>query len=89
MPRAGCANFSQIATSTGTNVSDTGLAGVASYSYRVLAADGAGNLSGDPNTATIVSPSVTLTIFIASPTGMHYWWRSTCKLLLPPPRKPG
>jgi Concanavalin A-like lectin/glucanases superfamily/Fibronectin type III domain len=49
---AGCTNFVQIATPTGTSYNDTGLAASTSYSYRVRAADAAANLSGYSNTAT-------------------------------------
>ena len=43
---AGCSNFVQVATPTGASFNDTGLAAATSYSYRVRAADAAGNLSG-------------------------------------------
>jgi chitodextrinase len=49
---AGCTNFVQIATPTGTSYNDTNLAAATSYSYRVRAADAATNLSGYSNTAT-------------------------------------
>ncbi len=49
---AGCANFSQIATPTGTTFNDTGLTASTSYSYRARANDAAGNNSGYSNTAT-------------------------------------
>ena len=41
----GCSNFVQVATSSGTSFNNTGLAAATSYSYRVRAADAAGNLS--------------------------------------------
>ena len=41
---AGCTNFAQIATATGTTYKDTGVAASTSYSYRVRAVDAAGNL---------------------------------------------
>ncbi|HXK18839.1 MAG TPA: LamG-like jellyroll fold domain-containing protein, partial [Polyangiaceae bacterium] len=41
---SGCASFAQIATPTGTSFSDTALSAATSYSYRVRAADAAGNL---------------------------------------------
>jgi chitodextrinase len=43
---AGCSNFVQVATPAGTSFNDSGLAAATSYSYRVRAADAAGNLSG-------------------------------------------
>ncbi len=41
---AGCTSFAQVATPAGTGYGDTGLAAGTSYSYRVRAADAAGNL---------------------------------------------
>ena len=49
---AGCSNFAQIATSTTTSYSNTGLTAGTSYSYRARATDAAGNLSSYSNTAT-------------------------------------
>ena len=51
---AGCATFAQIGTvsGTGTSYGDTGLSAGTSYSYRVRAVDGAGNLGPYSNTAT-------------------------------------
>jgi predicted phage tail protein len=49
---AGCSTFAQIGTSTSTTYADTGTAASTTYSYRVLATDAAGNLSGYSNTAT-------------------------------------
>jgi RHS repeat-associated protein len=49
---AGCSDFAQIATPTTTTFADTGLTAATSYSYRVRAADGAGNLSGYSNIAS-------------------------------------
>ena len=43
---AACSNFVQVGTPTGASFNDTGLAAATSYSYRVRAADAAGNLSG-------------------------------------------
>jgi outer membrane protein assembly factor BamB len=43
---AGCGSFAQIGTSATTTFSDQGLAAQTSYSYRVRAADAAGNRSG-------------------------------------------
>ena len=42
---AGCSDFVQVATPTGAALNDTGLLAATSYSYRVRAADAAGNLS--------------------------------------------
>ena len=49
---AGCVNFAQIATPAGASFGDTGLTAGTSYSYRVRAADAAGNLSGYSNVAS-------------------------------------
>ncbi|MGB8786469.1 MAG: galactose oxidase-like domain-containing protein [Candidatus Acidiferrales bacterium] len=54
---AGCTNFAQIATPTGTTYTDTGLLASTSYSYRVLATDAAGNLSAFSNTASATTLS--------------------------------
>lgn len=53
-----CANFSQIGTSTSVNFRATGLAPSISYSFRVRATDGAGNLSAYSNTVTLVTTVV-------------------------------
>jgi fibronectin type 3 domain-containing protein len=47
---------SPIASVVGTTFSDTGLTPLSSHSYRVIAGDGAGNLSGFSNTATASTP---------------------------------
>src|SRR2546426_6022694 len=48
----GGARISAIATPTGTNFNDTGLAPTTSYSYRVKAVDAAGNVGAASTTAT-------------------------------------
>ena len=50
---------SPIASVVGTAFSDTGLTPLQSHSYRVMAIDGAGNLSAFSNTATAVTPADT------------------------------
>ncbi len=52
---AGCNNFAQIATPAGTAFNNTGLTASTSYSYRVRAADAAGNLSSFSGTATAIT----------------------------------
>ena len=55
---AGCTSFAQIATPAGTTFGDTGLTAGTSYSYRVRAIDGAGNLSLNySNTASATPPA--------------------------------
>ena len=54
---AGCANFAQIASPTGTTYSDTGLTSGTSYSYQVQAVDTAGNLSVFSNVASTTTPA--------------------------------
>jgi len=56
---ASCATFSQIGTSTTATYSDTTVSSGVSYSYRVRATDGAGNLSAYSNTATVTPSSDT------------------------------
>ena len=47
---------SPIASVIGTTFSDTGLTPLSSHTYRVIASDGSGNLSGFSNTATASTP---------------------------------
>jgi Concanavalin A-like lectin/glucanases superfamily/Fibronectin type III domain len=61
---AGCSNFSQIATPTGTSFKDTGVSGNTSYSYRVRATDAAGNLGPYSNSVSTTIPAV-----------HPVWWR--------------
>ena len=57
---AGCSNFTEIGTTTGTtSYSDTTAAAGTSYSYRVRANDAAGNLGPYSNTATATTPART------------------------------
>ena len=58
---ASCSNFAQIATSTATGFSDTGLVAGVTYSYRVRATDSAGNLSPYSGTATVTTLGFTVT----------------------------
>jgi fibronectin type 3 domain-containing protein len=55
---AGCSNFAQIATPSGTTLQDTGLLASTPYSYRVRAVDAAANPSGYSNiaSATTLTP---------------------------------
>jgi len=54
---AGCANFVQVVAPIGTSFVDRGLADSTSYSYRVRAADAAGNLSGYSAVASATTPT--------------------------------
>jgi hypothetical protein len=54
---SGCTNFVQIGTPTGTSYSDTPLAPLTTYSYRVRAVDGAGNLGAYSSTASATTPA--------------------------------
>jgi serine protease len=56
---AGCSNFAEIATTSNTTFSNTGLTGGTSYSYRIRAYDGAGNNSGYSNTASATTGTAT------------------------------
>ncbi|HYS84843.1 MAG TPA: fibronectin type III domain-containing protein [Bradyrhizobium sp.] len=59
----GCTNFVEIAVTTATSFSDTGLAAATSYSYRVRAADAAGNLSAYSNVASARTGAATAQIY--------------------------
>jgi hypothetical protein len=63
---AGCSNFTQIGTPTGTTYSNSGLAANTSYRHRVRATDAAGNLSPYSNVATATTLQGTNT----SPSGL-------------------
>ena len=65
----GCATFAEIGTSATTSFSNTGLTASTSYSYRVRAADAAGNLSGYSNVSTAATP-VADTTKPSTPTGL-------------------
>ena len=57
---AGCSNFTQIATPTGTTYNDTGLTASTSYTYEIRATDPSGNLSqysGTASATTQAAPS--------------------------------
>lgn len=77
---AGC-TFAEIAQPTGTTFNNTGLSAGVSYSYRVRAIDGAGNLSGYSNTATAMTqdntaptPPNNLTAVPVSETRINLSW---------------
>ena len=67
---AGCTNFAEVATPTGTAYSDTGLAASTTYRYRVRASDQAGNLSTYSSIATATTPALTDTTAPSAPTGL-------------------
>src|SRR6266705_124701 len=70
---SGCSSFAQVATSSTTTFSDTGLLSSTSYSYQVRATDAAGNLSGYSNVSTTTtnqsaaSPILFLQVASATP----------------------
>ena len=54
---AGCSSFVQVGTPAGTSFSDTGLQSGTSYSYRVRATDGAGNLGPYSGVQSATTPA--------------------------------
>lgn len=67
----GCANFTQITTTTFTTYSDAGLTASTSYSYRIRAYDNAGNnsnYSSTTSTTTLAPPDTTATLTWNAPT---------------------
>ncbi|HEY1314893.1 MAG TPA: hypothetical protein VGE92_13510 [Steroidobacteraceae bacterium] len=85
---AGCTNFAQIAAPISTTWSDTGLTGSLSYSYRVRAADSAGNFSAysgivsattplPPDTAPPTAPSALASSAVSSTEINLSWTAST------------
>ncbi len=84
---AGCANFVQIATPTGTTYNDTSLTASTSYSYRVRASDAAGNNSVYSNTVSATTPAgadatpptapTNLTATAASATQINLAWTAS------------
>ena len=63
---AGCTNFTQVATPTGTTYNDTGRTASTTYRYRVRAADAAGNLGGYSTAAEATTS--------AAPPRHRAWW---------------
>jgi regulation of enolase protein 1 (concanavalin A-like superfamily) len=62
---AGCTTFAQVGTSTTTSYSATGLTASTGYSFRVRAADAAGNLGGYSTTASATTTQGQSTAAIA------------------------
>ena len=69
---AGCTNFAQIGSTTGTatTYTNTGLTAGTTYTYRVRAADAAGNLSSYSPNATATTQSTTDTQAPTAPTSL-------------------
>ncbi len=67
---AGCTGFAQVGTPSGTSFSDTGLSASTSYSYRVVAVDAAGNVSGYSAVASATTPATADTSSPSAPTGL-------------------
>jgi RHS repeat-associated protein len=63
-----CTTFAQIGTSSITILNDTGLTSATSYTYRVRAADAAGNVSANSAAATAVTFD---TVAPSAPTGLN------------------
>jgi len=78
---AGCSAFVQVATLTGTSFNDTGLIAGTSYSYRVRAADAAGNLGAYSNIASATTPTPDTTA-PSAPTGLSATAASSAQINL-------
>jgi hypothetical protein len=76
-------NFAQVGTSATTTLSDTGLTGSTSYSYRVQATDAANNLGPYSNTATATTPAnsptapTNLTATASGPVQINLSWTAS------------
>jgi chitodextrinase len=66
----GCTTFAQIATSSVTGFSDTGLAASTTYRYRVRATDAAGNVSANSSIVTATTLAVPDTMAPSVPAGL-------------------
>ncbi len=66
----GCTNFAQVGAPVVAAFSNTGLAPGTSYTYRVRAADAAGNFSGYSNAASGTTPFAPDTTAPTAPTGL-------------------
>jgi glucose/arabinose dehydrogenase/chitodextrinase len=62
---AGCSNFVQVATPSGTSFNNTGLSAATSYSYRVRASDAAANLSPYSGVQSATTQTTTSTLVAA------------------------
>jgi chitodextrinase len=67
---AGCTNFAQVGTATGTTYSDSGRAPSTTYRYQVRAADAAGNLGPYSSIATAATPAAPDTTAPTAPAGL-------------------
>ena len=67
---AGCSSFTQVGMSASASFQDTGLSLGTSYSYRVRAADAAGNLSAYSNVASATTTTVADTTPPTAPTNL-------------------
>ena len=65
-----CTTYAQIATSTTTSYSDTGLTASTTYRYRLRANDAAGNLSGYSSIVSATTQAVLDTTAPTAPTGL-------------------
>ena len=67
---AGCTDFAQVGTPSGTAFTDPGLAASTTYRYQVRAVDAAGNLSTYSSIATATTPAGGDTTAPSAPTGL-------------------
>lgn len=74
----GCTNFANVTTATTLSYSDTVLTASTSYSYRVRAADSAGNFSGYSTVVTATTPAVPPPVSTTRTVGPGKQYASVC-----------
>ena len=85
---ANCSTFTQVGTPTGTSFADSGLSAATAYSYRVRAADAAGNLGSFSSIASVTTPAALDTTPPTAPTNLPQAQRAPPRSTSPGPPPP-